>query len=41
MRAEGAKSTFTQRQRWNKRAPLRGFYNVAMRILAAALPRLP
>jgi 1-acyl-sn-glycerol-3-phosphate acyltransferase len=40
MRAEEVKSTFTQRWRWNKRAPLRGFYNVAMRVLGTLLIRL-
>jgi len=40
MRTEGAKSTFAQRQRWNKRAPLRGFYNACMRIVGALVLRL-
>ena len=40
MQVEGTKSTFKQRWHWNKRAPLRGFFNVLMRILGRLLLRL-
>lgn len=39
MRTEGQKSTFTQRWRWNKRAPRRGFYNGFLRVFYKVLAR--
>jgi 1-acyl-sn-glycerol-3-phosphate acyltransferase len=40
MHTEGVKSTFNRRQIWNKRAPLRPFYNACMRIIGALLLRM-
>jgi 1-acyl-sn-glycerol-3-phosphate acyltransferase len=39
MRTEGRKSTFTQRWRWNKHAPKRGFYNGVLRVFYKVLAR--
>lgn len=38
-RVAGKKSVFTRRWKWNKRAPLRGFYNLCLRLLYRLLAR--
>lgn len=38
-RSLGKKSVFTRRWRWNRRAPLRGFYNAWLRLFYRALIR--
>ena len=40
MRTETVRSTFTKRWPWNKRAPLRGFFNACTRVISAVLIRM-
>jgi 1-acyl-sn-glycerol-3-phosphate acyltransferase len=40
LRTETVRSTFTKRWPWNKRAPLRGFFNACTRVISAVLIRM-